>query len=310
MSQNFELAADAIVSGDIETLTRLLDENAELIHAHSSREHRCTLLHYVGANGFEGFRQKSPTNAVDIAKLLLERGADVDAVTSGGMGTGTTLGLVATSVHTHRAGVQIPLLETLIQHGASIEGVPGKWNPLLAALENDRPEAALFLAEKGAILDLEGAAGVGFLEVVKSFFEDDGSLKPDATREQFEAGFISACEYGRKDVVEFMLDKGVDLAAGANSGQTALHLATHRGQLDMIRLLLDLGAPLEVLNCYGGTVLDQALWSAQNGEPDIDFVPVIELLLAAGARPDVYPGMKEELEKFIGRPIESDGDKK
>ena len=300
---NFELAADAIVSGDIDTLTRLLDANPELIHERSTREHACTLLHYVGANGFEGFRQKSPKNAVEIAKLLLERGAEVDAVTSGGMGTGTTLGLVATSVHPHRAGVQIPLLETLIEHGASVDGLPGKWNPLLASLHNDRPEAARYLAERGATLDLEGAAGVGFLEVVRSFFNDDGSLKPNATKKQFEDGFRFACEYGRKDVVEFMLDKGVDLAAGANTGQTALHLAAHRGQLDMIRLLLDRDAPLEVFNCYGGTVLDQALWSAHNGEPEIDFVPVIELLLTAGAKTDVYPEMKARIEKVLGRSL-------
>jgi len=299
----FEAAADAIVDGDIATLARLLDEEPELIHARSTREHRCTLLHYVGANGFEGYRQKSPTNAVEIAELLLRCGAEVDAVTSGNMGAGTTLGLVATSLHTHRARVQLPLLETLLNRGASVDGLPGRWNPLLASLHNDRPEAAEFLAQKGATLDLEGAAGVGFLPVVKSFFNDDGKVKPTATRQQLEAGFIWACEYGRREVVEFLLDKGVDLTAGANTGQTALHLAAHRGQLDMIKLLLDRGAPLEVFNCYGGTVLGQALWSAHNGEPDIDFVPVMELLLAAGAKPDVYPGMKEKVEKIIGRSL-------
>jgi hypothetical protein len=33
-------------------------------------------------------------------------------------------------------------------------------------------------------LDLEGAAGVGRLDVVKSFFNDDGSLKPPAGRRE------------------------------------------------------------------------------------------------------------------------------
>ena len=41
---NFELAADAIVSGDIDTLTRLLDASPEFIHERSTREHGCTLL--------------------------------------------------------------------------------------------------------------------------------------------------------------------------------------------------------------------------------------------------------------------------
>jgi hypothetical protein len=43
----FEEAADAIVSGDIATLRRLLDERPELIRQRSSRDHRSTLLHYV-----------------------------------------------------------------------------------------------------------------------------------------------------------------------------------------------------------------------------------------------------------------------
>ena len=69
----FEEAADAVVEGDIATLEHLLDEDPSLIHARSTREHRCTLLHYVGANGFESFRQKSPPNAVEVAELLLRR---------------------------------------------------------------------------------------------------------------------------------------------------------------------------------------------------------------------------------------------
>jgi len=48
-------------------------------------------------------------------------------------------------------------------------------------------------------------------------------------------------------------------------------------------LLLERGAPLEAMNVYGGTVLDQALGSATNGDPEIGYVPVIEMLIRAGA---------------------------
>ena len=58
----FEAAADAIVSGDIRTLEKLLEEDPGLISARSRRAHNATLLHYVAANGVESFRQKTPLN--------------------------------------------------------------------------------------------------------------------------------------------------------------------------------------------------------------------------------------------------------
>jgi hypothetical protein len=76
----FEATVDAIVSGDIATLTRLLRDDPALIRARSPRRHHSTLLHYVGANGVETFRQHAPRNAAEIADLLIDAGADVDAV--------------------------------------------------------------------------------------------------------------------------------------------------------------------------------------------------------------------------------------
>jgi Ankyrin repeats (3 copies) len=319
----FEAAADAVINGDIAALERLLLEDPNLIQAHSTREHQATLLHYVAANGVENFRQKTPKNAVEVAELLLKAGAAVDAP-NGTYGRGTALGLVATSVHPWLAGVQNGLLEMLLDHGASVDGLPGGWNPLIAALHNDRPEAAAFLAAHGARLDLEGAAGVGRLEVVRSFFKegpfntggggdqvrnrtasgsDRGSLRDPQVQAQLQSGFIWACEYGRKHVVEFLLDKGVDLRAGENTGETALHLAAHRGQLEIIRILIDRGAPLEARNVYGGTVLGQATWSVMHGDPSIDFVPTIEALIAAGAKIEEadYPTGNEGVDEVLRR---------
>jgi ankyrin repeat protein len=295
----FESAADAIVTGDAATLRRLLRENPELIRARSTREHSAMLLHYIGANGFEDFRQKSPKNAVEIAKILLDAGAAVDGLTEGAMGIGTPLGLVATSIHPVQAGVQIELLETLLDYGASVDGSPGGWNPLLAALHNGRPRAAEFLAQRGARLDLEGAAGAGWLDRVQSFFTEGGGLQANATRAQMENGFLWACEYGRNSVVEFLLEKGMDLRARGNTGLTGLHWAVVGGQLDTIRLLLERGAPLEERNVYGGTALGQALWSVLNSDPGIDYVPIIETLLHAGA--EIEPGSLAWLARQDGR---------
>src|SRR6266478_1322468 len=75
----FEAAADAIVSGDLAMLEKLLREDPSLANAHSTREHGATLLHYVSANGVESYRQLSPSNIAEITEILLAAGAEVDA---------------------------------------------------------------------------------------------------------------------------------------------------------------------------------------------------------------------------------------
>ena len=290
----FEAAVDAIIAGDITTLKRLLRENPELIRARSTREHRATLLHYVGANAVEGYRQKTPKNAVKIAEVLLKAGAEVDADLDYGPmrkrypeRTGsTTLGMVATSCHPAVAGVQIPLLDILLKYGASVDGIPGGWNPLIAALHNGRGEAAAHLAKRGARLDLEGAAGVGRLEAVKSFFNKDGNLKANATKTQMESGLMWACEYGRASVVDFLLEKGVNVGAQPH-GETGLHWAAYAGHAHTVKALLKWKAPVDIEDKrFGGTPLGWALygWCDHPLEAHYGgYYEVVARLVAAGA---------------------------
>lgn len=282
----FEAAADAIITGKIAALKRLLRKDRQLIHMRSTREHQATLLHYVAANGVENYRQKTPNNIAQIANLLLEAGAEIDATANVYGGGATTLGLAATSIHPEIAGVQEELLQTLIDHHATIDkqGSAGnRHHVVLGCLANSRLKAAVFLAERGAQLTLESTAGVGRLDLVRNYFNNDDTLKPSATKKQLESGFLYACTYGHTDVVEFLLAKNVDLATHAGDGQTGLHCAVIGGHLDTIHLLLKHHLPLEAKNIYGGTVLGQTLWSAAHGgDPDI-YIKIIEALIAAGA---------------------------
>jgi hypothetical protein len=194
---------------------------------------------------------------------------------------------VATSVHPERLGVQEELMQLLLDHGAEINrpGVAG--NPqsiVVGCLANGRSKAAEFLARRGAALDLEAAAGVGLLDVVRTFFNEAGSLKPNVTKVQMERGFLWACEFGRNATVEFLLQKGANIHNQANTGETGLHWAVIGAQLDTMKILLDRGASLEAKNVYGGTALGQALWSAMNGDNGIDYARIIEALLDAGAQ--------------------------
>ena len=105
----FEAAAGAVISGDESVLAQLLRDEPGLIRARSARAHHATLLHYVAANGVEDFRQRTPANAVAIARQLIEAHAVVDATadTYGGGPAMTTLNLLVSSVHPARAALQI-----------------------------------------------------------------------------------------------------------------------------------------------------------------------------------------------------------
>jgi hypothetical protein len=109
-----------------------------------------------------------------------------------------------------RAGVQNALLQTLLDRGANLEqpSIAGnRQSIVIGCLANGRPKAAEFLASRGAHLDLTGAAALGRLDVVKSFFDEDGRLKPNAAKERLTEGFLFACGYARNDVVEFLLGR-------------------------------------------------------------------------------------------------------
>jgi hypothetical protein len=113
----FELAVDTLLRGDIEKLRGLLSSDPRLVHRRSSFGHRATLLHYVGSNGVETHRQKVPLNLAEIARLLIEAGADVNA-TANMYGGSTTLGLLVTSDHPAKAGVTADVRKVLVDAGA------------------------------------------------------------------------------------------------------------------------------------------------------------------------------------------------
>ena len=102
--------------------------------------------------------------------------------------------------------------------------------------------------------------------------------EPDALAEALScASFLGAIE-----VVEFLLDAGVQPSGGSLTGLNAFHWAANRGQAEVVRLLLRRGASLETRNMYGTTVLGTAVWSAIH-EPRPNHLTIIRDLLRAGA---------------------------
>lgn len=266
----FEAAVDAVVSGDLDTLRRLLQERPALSHARSARGHGATLLHYVSANGVEGYRQKTPPNIIAITRLLLDAGSDVNATAACYGDDDTVLGLTATSIHPQQAGVMIPLLDTLVAAGADVNYRAGGWTMVRACLANGQPEAAAWLADRGSRLDLAGAAGIGRLDAVREFVAPDGTLLRGATQDQLREAWEFAAWYGEVDVARYLMDTGMDPGMVSDGGATALHRAAYAGNAELVELLLARGAPREVTDTTWGTtplVWARHAWQVEGKEP-------------------------------------------
>ena len=274
----FEHAAEAIIRGDLTTLERLLAKHPGLVRERSSRDHRSTLLHYTSANGVESYRQRTPPNVVAIARALLDAGAEIDAEADVYGRGATTLALAVTSSHPRAAGLQIPLADVLLDRGARIDP-----DIVQYCLVNGCPEAAAHMAGRGAPLTLEGAAGVGRLDVVAEHFAAGRSVSRDDAAD----ALIMAAWYDQRAVVALLLDNGVDVAARRRrDGQTALHVACYAGYPGLVELLLERGAPVNVSDPVHGTPpLVGALhaWLAERRSNADDYKAVLRLLAGAGA---------------------------
>ena len=113
LDEGFELGADAVVRGDVGTLGDLLGARPELATARSAFGHGATLLHYLAANGVEIRRQKGPSNVAEVARLLLEAGADASAAASFCGGSYDPLTMVMGSEVLAKAGLTERLAEVL-----------------------------------------------------------------------------------------------------------------------------------------------------------------------------------------------------
>jgi hypothetical protein len=108
-----------ILAGDVEAVAGSLATYPDLVAIRSHWGHRATLLHYLAANGVEIYRQRVPADAPDIARLLLDHGADVAAKANMYGGRRATLGMLLSSSHPAHAGVSAQLADVLREAGAT-----------------------------------------------------------------------------------------------------------------------------------------------------------------------------------------------
>jgi ankyrin repeat protein len=254
------------VSGDAASLSDLLAGHPELSTARSERRHRATLLHYLGANGVEGYRQRTPPNAVEIGAMLLDAGAEVDALANLYDEQCTTMSMLVSSSPPAAAGLQGALVELLLDRGAAFDGQGSKWHSaLMTALTFGFLDTGRLLARRGAPHDtLPAAAGLGLAD-------DARRLLPGADQRARHVALALAAQLGHAEVVQVFIDAGEELnrlnPEGLHAHSTPLHQAVAAGHLEVVKRLVTHGARLDQRDTlYLGTPLD---WAEHCEQPHV-----------------------------------------
>ena len=282
MDRKFHPAIAAIESDDLEKFKALVAADPSLATSRSSRSHP-TLLQCVALDG------KDKPNNVAMAEVLIDAGAELNEP------------LVAAASINNRA-----VAELLLDRGAAIDGTGG-WSPLEEALYWNSQDVMALLLERGAkVQNLRIAAGLGRTDLIESYFNADGSLKPEAGKinwpwgdletiahsNQGTAGkqslsdrvnawsqdqqgivnnaFVYACMHGHIDAAQLLLDKGAEINAipgGFDYAGTGLHYAALNGHRAMVEFLLDHGADRNVKDTKVGSTA--AGWAEHGGHPDL-----------------------------------------
>jgi len=229
----------AVWYGDFETVRLLLDYKAD---ANARTSGKYTPIHAVplGSQSLDVFNH-SPQMLADIARLLLEHGADLHAQAKNG----------ETSLHRAAEWGQVEVVRVLLEHGANIGMEDNKGaTPLHSG--SDGPE------KKSYVTNYEK------LEVVRMLLKHGANV--GAKDNQGKTPLHVAAQRTRVKVVRTLLEHGADVGAKDNEGRTPLHAAVAEdGLVETIRALLEHGADVGAEDNEGETPF-QIASARGNGE--------------------------------------------
>jgi hypothetical protein len=235
----FRHALSLVDAADVRGLRQYLSQHPVVVHQRVMFEggnyfHNPSLLEFIAENPIR-HGVLSP-DVVAVATVILEAGArtDQEALDS-------TLNLVCSGRVPRECGALMPLIDLLCRYGASPERAMG------AALVHGEFEAVQELLRRGAPLDLPAAAALGRTEVVTR-------LIPGSTPEARHLALGFASLHGHVKATKALLDAGEDPSRynplGCHSHSTPLHQAALAGHMDVVRLLVERGARLDLIDIH------------------------------------------------------------
>ncbi len=253
---DFRRAVDLLDEGNVDGLREHLRGHPQVVRQRVKFEggnyfREPTLLEFVAENPVR--HDSLPPNIAAVARVILDAGgrADREAVDS-------TLALVCSGRVARELGVQIQLVDLLCDYGARPESA------MRAALAHGELDAADALVRRGAMVDLPAAATMGDLEAARR-------LLPSADAEQRHLALALAAQHGRVEAVALLLEAGEDPdrynPVDCHAHSTPLHQAALAGHGDVVRLLVEHGARLDVRDIHHrGTPLD---WAEHAGRTEV-----------------------------------------
>ena len=264
-------ALAALDSGDAGGLRALLDEHPELVYARTNVEPPynyftgATLLHHIAGNPYrDGVRL--PENIVEIGRVLLERGAEVDALTLGPP-RGTTMGLVITAKQASDRNLSGALIDLLLEFGAALDV-----REIDLPLSNHAPRAAEKLIELGAPVDLCVSAALGRMDELRALKPRQGL----STRDSIGLAALFAYANRQWEAFAFLLEHDGNWNMTGVQNGTILHRAAWDGDLRTVQTMVAKGADVANRdNPFASTPLS---WAEHNKQE-----AVVEWLRANGA---------------------------
>lgn len=160
------------------------------------------------------------------------------------------------------------------------------YRPLFFAIDAEHASVIDVLRGHGAALDVFEAAALGALAELQELLNASPELA-NARREHYDATPLHAAR-SKVGAARLLIAFGAEVNAidGEKQRLTTLHCRAERGDLEMVRLLLQHGADVRATSCMG-TPLHCAVGGFQHAPPE-RWREIAELLAEAGA--DVNAG--------------------
>lgn len=247
----------------------------KLLEASTAGDLECVLLllkhnadlKHTDSGGNTPLHRASWKGRHDVVEVLLANGAEIEA--------GTLMG--NTSLHRASYNGHTKVVKILLDHGADIESrCRYGHTAMFAAAHYGHLSTLEYLISRDADMDARNDLGQTALHVVSH-----------------------KCQRNSEEIIDCLLEAGIDIEATEDQGYTAMHSAAYFGRIDCVEYLIERNADMEARGHHGFTPLLSATLGMKHN--------IIVKLLELGADWTVESTGPEGILDVLDRARQSEG---